>query len=712
MNYLAEVISSAEEIEVDEINKKVPELKLSIDKLKSELVQYTENVYIKYSGRPKQNKEMLLTAQNLENEINTLQKHAENAVKKQLLKANNELTEHVDSLNTIDFSLQVLLKMSQVNEKLVEFTTQLDYREYLRCMQIITGLEKTLADIPEDEQVAVIEELKRQVKEKSIGLAHEVENIFKENVITQHKDSTASIKISSNISTLEQALLAMFYNETDTHKCNLKLSEFNRFLWNNFFVPIVDNIVDIKIDQNGQYSLIELVVKEADKKSEYGVVFSNIKTLLSFLEQHFSFPLTTSDNGLTTLEYVGLDIRDNLSELLIKHCLQDTIPSTVEGLKNYKVVTEETEKLEKALKHSKLFSEDATPLIEYANNIDILFINKKCREYCVQSEQIMKKDLHDMIEVGEPYNPNNPLECGVGQFLQCCISKNVIELLNFCEKILQQSVKSTDVNAGRILVTIQNIFRNYTKFVPEYHNKLLKTIPQQVALFHNNCFYIAHKLIEWNGMYLFKAHSTLNISSTGFELEVCQLRQVGSEIFNNYVKGQMKQINEIMKDSGLQEVALAGELQPVTEKCIRQCIRQQELLKTVWHKVLSYRIYNETLGIILNTLCTNIITPIIVLEDISTNLGEQLVELIKIILSRGPKLFTDSKEISIYVPSWYKLNELNFVLGASLIDISDRWADGKGPLALQFKPVELKTLIRALFQNTDRRAAVLARIQD
>lgn len=40
-----------------------------------------------------------------------------------------------------------------------------------------------------------------------------------------------------------------------------------------------------------------------------------------------------------------------------------------------------------------------------------------------------------------------------------------------------------------------------------------------------------------------------------------------------------------------------------------------------------------------------------------------------------------------------------------------RWADGKGPLAAEFSPAEVKSLIRALFQNTERRAAALAKIR-
>lgn len=40
-----------------------------------------------------------------------------------------------------------------------------------------------------------------------------------------------------------------------------------------------------------------------------------------------------------------------------------------------------------------------------------------------------------------------------------------------------------------------------------------------------------------------------------------------------------------------------------------------------------------------------------------------------------------------------------------------RWADGKGPLVLEFSNSEVKNLIRALFQNTDRRAVALTKIR-
>ena len=72
---------------------------------------------------------------------------------------------------------------------------------------------------------------------------------------------------------------------------------------------------------------------------------------------------------------------------------------------------------------------------------------------------------------------------------------------------------------------------------------------------------------------------------------------------------------------------------------------------------------------------------------------------------------TKKMDLMRYVKKWNKFLELILILNASLKEIEDRWAEGKGPLALEFSVEEVKKLVRALFQNTDRRAATLSRIK-
>lgn len=122
-------------------------------------------------------------------------------------------------------------------------------------------------------------------------------------------------------------------------------------------------------------------------------------------------------------------------------------------------------------------------------------------------------------------------------------------------------------------------------------------------------------------------------------------------------------------------------------------------------------------GTLVNSVIVEITSNIVALEDISADDAKQLHGLLSEFSSSLALLFKveDEKvntEVQLLknVSKWRKFKELLLMLNAGLQDIADRWADGKGPLAAEFSSNEVKPLIRALFQNTDRRAAVLARI--
>ena len=109
-------------------------------------------------------------------------------------------------------------------------------------------------------------------------------------------------------------------------------------------------------------------------------------------------------------------------------------------------------------------------------------------------------------------------------------------------------------------------------------------------------------------------------------------------------------------------------------------------------------------------------TSVSSLEDISSDEAAQLHSIMSMFTARCPPWFKvpsdagDVPTIHQAVRKWNKLQEFMFVLNASLRDIGERWAGGQGPLAAECNAMEVKQLIRALFQNTDRRAAVLAKI--
>lgn len=125
------------------------------------------------------------------------------------------------------------------------------------------------------------------------------------------------------------------------------------------------------------------------------------------------------------------------------------------------------------------------------------------------------------------------------------------------------------------------------------------------------------------------------------------------------------------------------------------------------------------LGTLMNGVISDIVASIVILEDISSDDAKHLGSLLTLIQDKAGGLFESSDEEGINVkvelqrnvPKWLRFGELISILNASLLEIADRWADGKGPLANEFSATEVKQMIRALFQNTERRANILTKIK-
>lgn len=139
---------------------------------------------------------------------------------------------------------------------------------------------------------------------------------------------------------------------------------------------------------------------------------------------------------------------------------------------------------------------------------------------------------------------------------------------------------SSDACATRLFYTCRNIFEMYVGLVPEHHKKFLETIPQQVgenntqqnnlnlkkarlkliiiiatvllALFHNNCMYLAHHLLTLAHEYRDRFSENLQKLNLTFADQVTVLRDIGSEYFLAHMRYQRNIIFDIIKDSGSQ----------------------------------------------------------------------------------------------------------------------------------------------------------------
>lgn len=168
-------------------------------------------------------------------------------------------------------------------------------------------------------------------------------NLFKNNIEINEssKESTVVLQLKKYNKEMEDVILALYLITERVEPLHTMAKQ----LWFHIFTPIVNNEIDISVKEKSNSISVELTQKSTNK-SHYKVVFNHLQTVLDVLKYHFAYKV---NDEVTALEYIGNDIRDNLSELLIKNCLRDTIPSDEEGLKQYEEVQEATLELEKSL---------------------------------------------------------------------------------------------------------------------------------------------------------------------------------------------------------------------------------------------------------------------------------------------------------------------------------------------------------------------------
>ncbi|NWV79731.1 ZW10 protein, partial [Dasyornis broadbenti] len=540
-----------------------------------------------------------------------------------------------------------------------------------------------------------------------------------------------------------------------------KLKEFGQLLLQYILKPLISypSLEPVTEEQPDVFILRfrskEFALDEASPME----VFDKIRLIFEVLHKYLlNVPLEQPGEGrkdgrVTLAELLGELIWEELSDCLIHNCLVNSIPSNSSKLEQYKEVIESTEEFEKALKKMQFLKEDTTALLKYACNVDSHFANKKCQDVIMAARSLMTSEIHNTVKitpdsrVALPELPgpgtgdhlkmprassllhNGTVNLGSESRLSpftlnlptCRISSSVQQLVELAYHTLLEATASTDLCCVQLFDCVRNIFQLFYEVVPTYHRENLQKLPQLAAIHHNNCMYIAHHLLTLGHQFRYGSTSVLSNGAATFVDLVPGFRRLGMECFLAQMRVQKGEILERLSSARNFSNMDDEENYCAANKAIKQVLHQLKRLGLVWQDVLPVNVYCKAMGALLNTALAEIVTRIAALEDISAEDADRLYSLCRIMVEEGPQVFTplleDAKnkkyqeEVPVYVQKWMMFKELMIILQANLQEIVDQWADGKGPLAEEFSAAEVKSLIRALFQNTERRAAALARIK-
>ena len=726
-SFVREVLSATGTLgEIGNFPGKIGKIQKKLQDLKSALLVHIDTKYTKFSSNLNDASSLTTQMEELSLEIETLNNSINNHLKTQLGDCNKELLQLTNEMQELSLTLQVVNKIKVCYDAIEdgnEFAGEGKWLSASKSLAIGLDFVKTNTCGLDEENIKILPAIKLEMIRQQQMLLETMCKKWKENVIMTKDDnqSTFLIKFAGDKEdAASEVIQAMFHSQL----LGEQLTKLAAGLKQHFLEPVMTSNCSLGVDMETKKMVLTVQSSSAPPPAQ---VFQQVREVFSFVTIHLDVALE-EEGGHLVSELAPL-LSCWLCDALVRHVLAPAVPDTPEQLHTYQDTVERTEQLQEYLVNIELVPADNLTLLNYARNVDAIFASKLCQNLLTEAREIMKQDLFITTKVGmetienidegneasEDFlaiPPNFPLPDAAFQFPACQVSSSVLELMALVRRSLDAASRAKALCQVRLYHSVRGVFSLWAAVTPTFHSAILSSLPQTAALAHNSAFYLAHCLLTLGFHYRDQLPAVT--AGTGgaptFVDLVPKLREVGADLLLASLRLHRDTLTQILNTAGFPALATDRRLSSGAEQGVKQVLATLGHLAKVWAGVLPSNVFLKCLGTLLNTVMEELIQIVTSLEDISADAGEQLVSMLNQLAIKSPALF-EPEDPKRYVKKWLKFKELIFILGASLREIEDSWGGGSGRLSAEFPAEQVKQLIRALFQNTERRAAVLAKIK-
>lgn len=772
-SFVTEVLSHSGSLEKEDLGTRISRLTRRVEEIKGEVCNMISKKYSEFLPTMQSAQDLVTQVDNLSNDIDQLKSRIESEVCRDLHISTAEFTNLKQQLERDAVVLNLLKQLQEFSSAIEECNSALAEKKYIPAAHHLEEAHECLKLLKSKKcfDLKMLKSLSMELTVQKQNILYHLGEEWQKLVVWKFPPSKDTSSLESCLQTelhlcteqpqkeemmplpsISSVLLAF----SVLGELHTKLKSFGQMLLKYVLKPLVtcpSLHAVIERQPNSVTIRFQSLTTDMEHPSP-PEAFAKIRLVLEvFQKQLLDLPLATDlENGkapeVELAEMLGDVIWEDLSECLIRDCLVYSIPTNSSKLQQYEEIIQSTEEFEKFLKEMRFLKGDTTDLLKYARNIDSHFANKKCQDVIVTARNLMTSEIHNTVKVTPDCketvpdlpSPDGDSKLQVQKFSHagnlepdtsldphsfslptCRISESVKKLMELAYQTLLEATTSSDQCAVQLFYSVRNIFHLFHDVVPTYHKENLQKLPQLAAIHHNNCMYIAHHLLTLGHQFRSRLAPILCDGTTTFVDLVPGFRRLGTDCFLAQMRAQKGELLERLSSARSFANMDDEENYSAASKAVKQVLHQLKRLGIVWQDVLPVNIYCKAMGTLLNIAIAEMIARITALEDISTEDGDRLYSLCKTVIDEGPQVFAPlsdenknkkyQEEVPVYVSKWMPFKELMIMLQASLQEIGDRWADGKGPLATAFPSSEVKALIRALFQNTERRAAALAKIK-
>lgn len=474
----------------------------------------------------------------LEGNILDLKDSLNNESTNMLKSASQEVSRLTEELSENHLGLITSLKLVKIDTLLQKIRPHNEAKNYKEVNSFLNDIQ-LLIDDPDDKiirRLEIYKSLKIKVTAERESLLDNLIAQFGSLVLMRQKTFSKNQSITVNIYKNSRQLIECINTLLE---CDYSFNNFIDFCMNNIFAPIASRAVSLDIketDKEATMILMYSIEPVSDElRPNYEIVFVNLRSVLF----HFLHMNVVIQNNFHFLSYLFNELQSKIFDMIFNECLKYNIPKTYDE-KNQSTVNADIIKLCNNFTKLNFFNSiDEKFIKDYCNKIDDLFFEQFTKNVQASATEILKRDLHDMIHISDEttLNTTTPLT-----FPKSMISKSTLELIKLLEKILRQASSCSvedEQKKYNLLNSIRTVLDNYSFTIQLHHSKLLSKIPQQSALFFNNCMYLSNWI-------------ALNIEFEDFIIDEVtnDLKLRGEEYFECQVVKQKIQLVEILKEFG------------------------------------------------------------------------------------------------------------------------------------------------------------------
>ena len=719
--------------------------------LKEEMYEHVRQRYVEFQSYVQSTEDLWEKLREVDNEYKRLDTKISVDLEKKIVDSADKRQEIEDSLRGVQEKMAFVQRLASIHEELQASKRNLvegDLTETARKLQAVSKNMNELAALGCEAKVftRLQEELAVLISEADQALLSEWNN----QVFWRPESATKNPSLSTTLET--ELRLPSTVDAGSEEKSLIEIVSACKMLdtWPRIRSVFAKKFLHLAIKPLILHNTTLGITRQVEA-GEGGIVigFAKVEETTTSIEEQLSSLYAKLATFLKVVGQILPEVREewmrgigevvchDTAQLIIDHCLATSVPKTQEELQQYEQVKLITSDFESGLVELGLAEAGFNKLSDFTQNIQVYYEEQKRKNLLETARSILKKSIHNTEILASPetteslpcppddqkspQDEGDPAELNLVShedqlkdlgvtFPSCAVSKCIKEFVELVHETLRACyAKETDEEKMAMFSTVRDMIDLYRAVFPVHHKEDIASIPAAAAVYYNNCMYIVHHLVITSS----KIQQYLTPHATFVDL-ILFVRRMGEDAFQTEMKKQRDSVLRTLKTFGNFTGVSEEDKRDEVYRGVRQGLFQITQLSRVYKDTLPAYVHKDAVGNLLDVLISYIVKGILALEDIVSSDATELHQILVTVIEKGPSVMQWSddkaKDIPHHCPSWEQLQELAFILDARLHGIVERWGQGKGSLAKNFKAAEVRNLIKALFTNTDRRAAALSKI--